>query len=149
MLAKWDALNKKNANWNPGVWWEGFEEDDLITCGTCTGESEESTGLCTCSESDTPDGRKSDQDDHQTVETIPEGRMGGTSSDIDNTEDQNQRISNNDDPGMSKVTLEVTGHLDESLADKNDITQGQGTNNSFSYNNKKSYKKSSNANKKK
>ena len=57
-LAKWDALNKKNANWNPGVWWEGFEEDDLITCGKCTGESEESTGLCTCSESDHPDGRK-------------------------------------------------------------------------------------------
>ena len=37
---------------------------------------------------------------------------------------------------MSKVKLKVMGHLDENLAD-NDITQGQGANKSFSYNNKK------------
>ena len=40
MLAKWDALNERNAGWKPGTWWDGYEEDGLITCGTCMGEDE-------------------------------------------------------------------------------------------------------------
>ena len=144
MLAKWNNLNKKNENWSPGGWWEGYEEDGLTTCGMCTGENDEAPDFCTCPEGTQPEGRK---DEAQPEEIIPEDRMTGTSYDRDNTEDQNQMMSNEDDPGMSKVTLEVTGHLDESHAEV-DITQGQGANHiSFNNNNKKNYKKNKKNNK--
>ena len=139
MLAKWDKLNIQNKDWSSGTWWDGFEEDDLVTCGKCPGEDEDQSGLCTCPGDIVPDEGEPTQNEPQ---TIPEGRRGDSSV---NSEDQIQRIINEGDPGMSKVVLKVTGHLDENLADNGiTITQGQGANISKTFslnNNKKSYKK--------
>jgi hypothetical protein len=35
MLAKWDKLNEKHEGWTAGTWWDGYEEDGLVTCGKC------------------------------------------------------------------------------------------------------------------
>ena len=58
MLAKWDDLNKKNENWHGGTWWDGYEEDGLITCGNCLGEDDDIPDLCCCQgcEKDQQDG---------------------------------------------------------------------------------------------
>ena len=97
MLAKWDALNKKNENWSPGGWWNDYEEDDFVTCGVCTGEDPDMPDLCTCQECDQdqyhgdqmdgnmeketfpdeeniPEGWKVDQPKTDNDENIPEGR---------------------------------------------------------------------------
>jgi hypothetical protein len=142
MLAKWDALNQMNKDWSPGAWWDGFEEDDLVTCGTCIGE-DDSGELCTCQNDDQTEGWKIPQDDHQNV---PEGWIDSSSPDDENLV---QGTGNDGDPGMSTSRdfvpeREVTGHLDESLADNDNITKGQGVDNNI----KKSYKKSIYATKK-
>ena len=38
MLAKIDAMNKRNEDWTPCCWWEGVEDDDFVACGVCPGE---------------------------------------------------------------------------------------------------------------
>ena len=45
-MAKWDALNKRNEGWKPGNWWDGYEEDGLVTCGNCLGGDVQD--ICTC-----------------------------------------------------------------------------------------------------
>ena len=47
MLAKWDALNRRNEKWHPGEWWDNYEEDDLITCGRCIDEEGD---ICLCTD---------------------------------------------------------------------------------------------------
>ena len=70
MLAKWDNLNEKHEGWTAGTWWDGYEEEGLVTCGKCMGDGETMPDLCTCAGGE----EYPDQDDLQN-ETIPEGWM--------------------------------------------------------------------------
>ena len=66
MLAKGDKLNEKHEGWTAGTWWDGYEDDGLVTCGKCLG-SDSMPNLCTCT-----GGEEETTHDDQQDETIPE-----------------------------------------------------------------------------
>ena len=83
MLAKWDDLNRANANWTPGSWWDGFEDDGLVTCGKCLGD-DKIPDLCNCQDCQLDGEREPGEERHARApgctqdvnteqETVPDG----------------------------------------------------------------------------
>ena len=57
MTARVELLNEKMKDWNPGKYWAGMVEEDMVACYECVGSdngeySMENPELCKCEEND-------------------------------------------------------------------------------------------------
>ena len=61
MNATWEELNIKNEGWTPGSWWDGIEDNDYITCGSCWDSNENICNRNQDKDNNIPSGRNGDK----------------------------------------------------------------------------------------